>query len=292
MDDIKKRLGELLNRHGYPFQYSILRRSESLYSSRASPWLFQACEFPVEVQGKSTRIDFILKSDRSGSHLLLAECKRADPKFSHWCFVKAPMVHRRRESEYPMVDRVRYGSDGKVVVAFQYLNTDIKDNAYHLGFVLKDPHKAGDSGRTDEDAIEKAATQVCRGANGLIQFMERNGQLLQPGAENLPGSDGKVLIPVVFTTATLHACDCNLSSANLGDGKLNISQASLIQKPWIYFQYPLSPEIKHTARRAMDVYAIEAALDYEYIRTILVVSAGGIDQFFSEFEPWKWNPIE
>ena len=128
--------------------------------------------------------------------------------------------------------------------------------------------------------------------NGLIQFMGRNGQLLQPGTENLPGSDGKVLIPVIFTTAALHVCNCDLSSAEIKDGRLNISQASLTDEPWVYFQYHLSPGIKHTARRAEDFYTIETALDGEYIRTIPIVSACGIDRFLCEFEPWNSSVTE
>ena len=67
-----------LNRHGYGFHYRVLHEVERLYNERKSYWRFEAAEFPVEVQGHGTRIDFVLSSN-SKSIYLLAECKRADP---------------------------------------------------------------------------------------------------------------------------------------------------------------------------------------------------------------------
>ena len=72
-------LRKVLNRHGYGFHYSVLQRIGGL---RRSGWRFEVAEMPVEVQGMSTRIDFILR--RFNTHLyLLAECKRVNPALSN-----------------------------------------------------------------------------------------------------------------------------------------------------------------------------------------------------------------
>src|SRR5688500_5164251 len=80
-----------LNLHGHPFESAVLRRAEQLALKGDTQWRFQASEFPVTVQGFDTRIDFILSESfrnlvPTPSRLLVAECKRANPKVSNWLF--------------------------------------------------------------------------------------------------------------------------------------------------------------------------------------------------------------
>ena len=51
---------KVLNRHGYGFQFSILRKADELIKQRRCACELEACEFPVAVKGAGTRIDFIL----------------------------------------------------------------------------------------------------------------------------------------------------------------------------------------------------------------------------------------
>src|SRR4030043_1645904 len=89
-----------LNRHGYGFQYSVLKKAKQLFEDGRSPWIFEPSEFPVSVQGRDVHIDFILRWYRKGMTLaeysipvyLVAECKRADPALKYWCFARAPYV--------------------------------------------------------------------------------------------------------------------------------------------------------------------------------------------------------
>jgi hypothetical protein len=76
--NIAKNFANMLNHHGYAFQYSSIRIADKLFAERNSKWIFQASEFPVELSNRSkgTRIDFILKS-RDCPLYLLFECKRA-----------------------------------------------------------------------------------------------------------------------------------------------------------------------------------------------------------------------
>jgi len=100
---------KVLNRHGYGFQFSILRKADELIKQRKCVWELEACEFPVEVQGAGTRIDFVRSRPprrRNTTFLyLVAECKRANPALSRWCFVKAPYKHSSSEDD-PQWDRV------------------------------------------------------------------------------------------------------------------------------------------------------------------------------------------
>jgi hypothetical protein len=92
MDAGKERLvrgfQNVLNSHGYGFQYSVLKEVARLaYEVRSASWIPKVPEFPVEVQGHDTRIDFILKHARLPFYLV-AECKRANPSLANWCFAK------------------------------------------------------------------------------------------------------------------------------------------------------------------------------------------------------------
>src|SRR6266567_54840 len=96
--DPKAGFAKALNRHGYGFQYAVLKRLEDLRDNKRSSLIFEAAEFPVEAKGQHTRIDFVLRhvSDFPRPLFVTAECKRANPSHSNWCFVKAPIISRNK----------------------------------------------------------------------------------------------------------------------------------------------------------------------------------------------------
>lgn len=122
---------------------------------------------------------------------------------------------------------------------------------------------------------------------GLIELMEQRPSLLQPGQCNPHTKEGVILIPAIFTTAKLYGCDCILSRADLQTGEIDITDARLVEKPWVYFQYHVSPGIRHTGAYRHTINTIADALDYEYVRTIPIVSAHGIKEFLQSFRPWE-----
>ncbi len=283
-DEVKKTFGEILDRHGYGFQYSVLTRAIELQSQGSSQWVHEVSEFPVAVQGTGTRIDFILRSAQDNSYLLIAECKRADPKFSHWCFIRAPFVRRGRTSEHFFADHVIWQPYGDVEISLGRLSWPIAERAYHIGLAIKKANVAGESTISEQDAIEKTSTQVCRGVNGLIETIAMKPRLL---TEKKPPLYEGTLIPVIFTTAKLYTCEYDLSKADIQTGHCNISDADFSETPWLFFQYHLSPGIKYNG--IPDRFApttITDWLDEEYIRTIPIVSANSVGPFLSEFKPW------
>lgn len=126
-----------LNEHGYSFQQSVLKLAQDLIEQGKSSWVFQVGEFPVEVRDKGTHVDFVLqrvlKMDSRIKHkdeqttLMIAECKRANPAYSNWCFAKSPYLFRdKHDNMSPLIfERLSYFSD-----ADYFKNrTDIKANA-------------------------------------------------------------------------------------------------------------------------------------------------------------------
>lgn len=104
IEQVRNSFQRALNRHGYGFQFSVLKIAEQLAKKvdedERSKWNFLFSEVPVQVQGFGTRIDFVLSKSRSSpsSRLfyLVCECKRANPALSNWCFIRAPRTHRNQ----------------------------------------------------------------------------------------------------------------------------------------------------------------------------------------------------
>jgi len=129
--ELERSFSKVLDRHGYGLQYAILKVAERLWSEGKSRWLFEACEFPVEVQGKGTRIDFLLKY-QGGSAFMVAECKRADPRFSRWCFVRAPFVRRNQERDMLVLEGVETKASDRLAYSLAVRQLQPRE-ASHIG---------------------------------------------------------------------------------------------------------------------------------------------------------------
>lgn len=145
-------------------------------------------------------------------------------------------------------------------------------DAYHLGFEARDQQK-GDSKGGKGDAIESAITQVLRGINGYIETLEHTPTLMEARRLNL--------LPVVFTTAALWVSDGDLSSSELETGNVDLSNQPARKVGWLWYQYHLSPGLKHgyPLVNPEKQNRLEQFMEAEHIRTVAIVSPSGIDDF-------------
>jgi hypothetical protein len=270
--NLDQSFNKLLNSHGYGFQYSVLEVIKRLHEQGKSKWEFEVSEFPVMVQGQDTRIDFVLKY-RLAHHYIIGECKRADPRFSNWCFARAPSVKRDQSIEMLWVDQVEAGQLGPGVQGVG-LRLKVDNMAYHIGLPLKSWELHGES-PTSRNAIEEAAGQVCRGANGFIELL-----LSSPLVRG-----HNYLLPVIFTTAKLWVSKCDLASADIEDGSLKIREGDLTEVPWVCYQYHVSPRLKHSRHLIQRPSELADVLGMYYLRTIPIVNAAGIENFLTAFDP-------
>jgi hypothetical protein len=90
IEKLEKSLQKVLDSHGYGFQYAVVEKIKEIYDMQRL-WLFEVAEFPVATRGHETRIDFVIKPS-DALFYLIAECKRVNPSFSDWCFIRAPYV--------------------------------------------------------------------------------------------------------------------------------------------------------------------------------------------------------
>jgi len=271
INEVSKAFGETLNAHGYGFQHTIVVKANELALALKSPWIKPVLEFPAEVQGYGTRIDFILQH-KDKPIFLLAECKRVNPALSDWCFGKAGYIPQdsliaesyffetlqRKEGSYSFLSGVQ------MLQRF--------DDIYHIALEVRSGNKGEASGQ-GRGAIEEAATQLCRGMNGLISYFEHHQKIFAK-YKYLAG-----FVPVIFTTAQLWSSDVNLGSADTENGTIKLSEMQVKPKNWLLYNYNQSPGLKHSIPFNRPSDELQQALYDEYVRPIFIVNSLGIEDF-------------
>jgi len=269
---VKTSYADVINRHGYGFQYSVLSTANKLSIAGTSTWQFQAAEFPVEVKGYGTRIDFILRRRGEPPSYLLAECKRANPALSNWWFARAPYVHRARTPSHEpvIIEHIESDYEGTRVLAYASEQTSAH-NPCHIGLEVRSTLKGDTQGESGK-AIENASTQVLRGLNGMIEMLTKNRHIVSEWKR----AD---FLPVIFTTAQLWISDVELLSADVSDGRVNLNHSNFTLQPWVSYQYHQSSGIKHSTSPGTAPSDLGKLMQSEYIRTIPIVNSSGIASF-------------
>lgn len=289
-------LKKLVNTHGQAFQYAVLNKAIGLFNSRRSGWRYEAHELPVEVNGQGARVDFVLKKVlHNDIHecFLLAECKRANPRLSNWCFFRAPVT----DDHLAILEQVNVHADGIFVEPPEetpYLpraegGADM-DPAYHVGLELKSRQQKGDSSGTGRDEIEKACTQVLRGVNGFLNLLSAHPHVVGPLPQDVPDNGARKIsvLPVIFTTANTRVSEVELGQADLGTGNLTVEDLQTREVDWVRLRYHQSPGLEHSVasegsatdgRRKDNLLGL---LKYSYARDIVVVNSDGIGRFLED----------
>jgi hypothetical protein len=263
---------DVLDNLGYGFQYRVLRESKRLFEKRQSPWGEPVLEFPVEAQGRGVRIDFVLRHKDSPLYML-AECRRAHPDLSDWCFIRSPYPPSITPAEAAFVETVSIMADevGQVRAGIRVLKHP--GDIHHIALEVR-VGEMGGSQRRGGGAIDEAAEDVCRGLNGLIKFFRGHLNFFQ--GERTVG-----FLPVIFTTAKLWTSGVDLSSADIEDGQIDLSKAHLEGKSWLFYHYHQDPAVKHSLLPTKESLNLQDILYSEYVRTIPIVSPSGIAEFLS-----------
>lgn len=277
-ETIAKSFEGVLNRHGHGFQYAVLDTAKNLAQHGKSKWRFEAAEVPVQAQGKDTHIDFVLSKgiQWDSAFTMVAECKRANPRLKTWCFAKSPFVHRTHSPACKFyMEEVSKNDHGRFLVRGYPHDGLWPRDAYHVGWEIKGKTKGDDHAKGHGD-IKDSITQVLRGASGYIEF-------LCARQDKLPTPSEQYVVPVVFTTAKLLACSANLSRTDLDSGNIEIDGGELEEKPWVNFQYNVTPGLRHTVPPTVMEVELHKAMEKEFIRTIAIVNQAGIEEFLSTF---------
>ena len=290
-------LKKIVNRHGYNFQFAVLNEALKLENAWTPRWRwdYAAHEFPVEVKGSGAKIDFILKTilyNDVHECFLMAECKRADPKLSNWCFLRTP---RLKKDEEALLEQVTILKNGNVITGepnrSPYLPT--VDNGgdlarpYHLGLELKSRQEKGDAGGGGRDAIEEAATQLLRGLNGFVVLLHSNPSIVGRPPKGIINAESRRIsfLPVIFTTANIFTTEVELGQADLRTGNLTVQELNATPAKWVRYRYHQSPGITHSidttdkSKRELEPGALLELLDRSYARDIIIVGATAVGEF-------------
>src|SRR5262245_35497130 len=287
----KDRFRKELNSNGFGFQYAVLELAKSLHDQQKSDWRFEVAEFPVLVQEYNTHIDFILMSDRyvTGNYLvyLVAECKRANPAFSHWCFIRAPYTYYGELDPDPWLieqldHRVRNEFVGKKVVSTYVRRVSKSEYSYHIAMEVKAKRKGDEHGNSKGKSSIDATSQVCRGVGGLVESIAQNIDILG-------SASSAIFIPVIFTTAKLFVSDADLSTTDLQTGNIDLSNTEFVETPYLFYQYNLSPVLKHSLTYYVQNSNLSLLLETSFARTIAIVSATGIEPFLQWSSTYDFN---
>ena len=274
-EEISRLFGAQLNSHGYGFHFRVIKEATNLANQRDSLWRFVASEVPVSVRGEDTRIDFVMKRAQSPAFYLLAECKRANPALSNWCFAKSPYVHVNRADnlEQVMIECLElFDSPAHTPKKFKSAATKWASapNVCHIALDIK-ASEQGDKHDSGRNAIERAASQIMRGLNGMVELLPQHPEMFR--------QHRILFLPVIFTTAKLWLSDADLSSADLETGKIDFSDAGFKRVDWVSYQYHLSPGIKHSYWMGNGPSELPDLMDLDFIRTIPIVSPEGLGSF-------------
>lgn len=281
-----------LNQHGHAFQHRVIAEAIRLAEDPASssPWRLAGVEIPVRAGSRTTRIDFVLE-DRSHPHVirfLLAECKRVNPAYGAWCFTQAPQwlpewVGKQLVVESLVNHNEVMEEEVKLVTAGTGGPTS--QSLYSVGFALK-TKAAGDAHPVsmDKDALESACTQVCAGLNGFMETLLSDERY----REAIEDAHLVQFLPVIFTTAKLFTSTVNLSSADLQTGELKLEEDPC-SPDWLYYQYPQSPDLKHSLRRgSLSGDTLATRFTRDFVRSVGISSGGGIPRFLEE----GWREVD
>ena len=281
------RFAKAVNRQGYAFQNALLRQCVGLNESRKSSWSFEAAEFPVEVNGDGTRIDFVLWADQR-PYWLLAECKRVNPALADWLFLRTSYVRRYARTEQIIAEQVAKDASGCCSADGVEIWNPHPHFVGHRGFEVR-TEKEGESG-SSRDAIEEAAGQVLRGLNGMVNHLTRQPTALGPGRR-------RILLPVIFTTANLWVSDADLSNSDVRTGRIDPKALNPLKVSYLFYQYHLSPGIKHgvgpsSIIREPFAGGLSLVLARSFIRTVAIVCADGVEDFLTQLPVDRFIPSD
>lgn len=256
-------LKNVLNRHGYGFQYAALQRClEQRF------WHHAVSEYPVELNGRDIHIDFILGH---GKNLIVAECKRTQGWT--WGFARGHSATRARSAQQPRADFLTW--NGGTLQRDPRSLYGWNKPPYDVALELKLRHENPKESATSKE-LNHALSQVLTGHGGLLDDLAQR-QASEYGSG--------LVIPVIFTTAALIVTDTPLATADLQSG--NISNIDTEPVEFVWYDYSITRSLRPTrvgrAPRHMETSIANEQLrqtsDRDLVKSVAIVTATGIPEF-------------
>jgi hypothetical protein len=258
-----------INRHGYAFQQAVAENVSQMAGAQRTRWHVESNEFPVSTGDSVAHIDLILRAGQSNTYRV-GECKRVDPALGRWCFARSKV----------------WGTLGINYVVLEQLAPHASSKLDSSPFVFpwsREPFSIAVETRTkgqgdgvggSRDAIDRAVTQVLRGVNGLANHFYRKDWA------SLSGTRFR-FVPAVFTTADLWVSESDLRKTDLASGTFPSAGFSATPADWLWFNYNLSPALRHNVPNSGNPETMIDFLIAESTRSVAIVSMRGMETFLS-----------
>jgi hypothetical protein len=256
--------------HGYGLQNFLLKEANRLYNDKRSRWVPRTPEFPIQVQGFDSRIDLILKHMTRPLYMV-CECKRANPARSNWCFARSPRPRALPNEPYESGIEVLVNNEGGCRTALERLGNS--DRKFQIAIDVRSK-EIGDTFGEGKGAIESAATQVCRGLNGLIEFFHSRRREGFLGVGEAVG-----FVPAIITSARIYATEAEAMMVDSSAAEVAKLDPPLTLREWLWYEYPQSPGIKHSVPNPHKKTDLHDIAQQEFIRDIGIVNSAHIAEF-------------
>jgi hypothetical protein len=282
--NLERILFDGLNEHGFIFQEKCAE--ELRKNVPATKWRLLGKEYPVDSNGRSTRIDIIL-SDTTDyypiKHQLLAivECKRVSLERGYWLFGK-PISPISGQS---LILWLQAGSSDEN----HYISWTKQKCDFHISSPLVDNwwlqiNKKGSQQKYESSPqpIENSFLQTFAGVSGMAQEMYENVTKKDPKECSI------LFVPVIITTAPLYYAGYDLNDVDLASGYIDKGRVFFGEpnkKPeeleWIQVNYPVSRSTFPEDFGIGSTTSLLSGLRKDYQSSIFVVNSNHIVKFFS-----------
>lgn len=259
-----------LEQHGHGFQAAVEEEAVRLHEAGESPWEFILNECAVKSDAP-THIDFVMRR-RSPPAYMVVECKRVNPSFSTWCFLKSKRTNRDAVASSKNALALTRNSETGKVRARGLQRLSWSGPAAHIGLVLKSDRKGDPNPRSmGKSAITEAVTQVLRGASGLA-----NDLYTRPVAVAM---DPTCIVPVIFTTAELWVSDAELEKSDLDTGSLDGIDLAPRRVDRVWYRHNVTPDLRPAVPFSQQAQDLHDAAELEAARSVAIVSPAGLASF-------------
>ncbi|MES1192603.1 MAG: hypothetical protein ABUS47_16195 [Steroidobacter sp.] len=259
-----KKLLDIVNRSGFPFQIAIANFINHLKTEQE--WAVLHCEHAWQnaANEDSGFIDLVVQS-KNRRQVLVIECKR-DASDVPWIFFASDFEGKPRRH------------------AKLYFNTAspaVQDSYWGDG--LMDP--------------AQCEAQFCvvqgRDEKGRISMLERDAGTLVSATEAFAREEAdlaqalqipiRIYASMLVTTAKLMVCEANLEDISLRDGKL--SDAKMHEKSCVRFRKQIDAR---ASNRSIESFGKFEDMAYAKEHTVLVVNINDLGDLLAELELARW----
>jgi len=220
---------------------------------------------------------------RTGTLVVVAECKRVDPKLGRWLFARQ-RYSRAGGLRGTFVSAIRTDPNSRIL---QEQTHNVSDaDPYHIGLEMR-TNKDGDGVGHSKSAIDLAVTQAFLGTAGVMEYTKHHPRAFTPSDEPT------VVLPVIFTTAALLVTNDDLSQADVRTGELGALTTQAL--PWLWYETNLSRDLRASLQpdTPSAPISMENVVVHRHTRGALIVSAtrDGLLGFINTVDSLVTSPL-